>query len=362
MPDDVRDRRLARLRASLPGLALAVVAVVLFLFAVQLLGAATNALSSQLRPILERYVVGPGSAVGVSWLASYGVLNGSVVAAVAVTLFDAALVTESQLFFLVMGSRLGGSGIVVVLGGVDYLQHPRYTLREATGLGLLTFLVTHTVYLPAMVLGAVGVAAFDVDLAGVGGLLGVRVQWFGFFTPIATEITRTVGSTVAFLAAFLLLVASMRLFDKVFAAVDTRWLQTWTRRLLDSKWAAFALGLVVTAVVTSIAFSLGVVVPLYNRGYVERDDLIPYVLGASLGTLSDTLLVGLVLESPVGFATVLLVVVTAGIVTLLVLLVNDRYVAFIDVGYDFVVSSPRTFAAFVAALVVVPLLLILLPI
>ncbi|MFW5903283.1 MAG: sodium:phosphate symporter [Halolamina sp.] len=362
MPDGVRDRRLARLRASLPGLALAVVAVLLFLFAVQLLGAATNALSPQLRPVLERHVVGPGSAVGVSWIASYGVLNGSVVAAIAVTLFDAALVTESQLFFLVIGSRLGGSGIVVFLGGVDYLQHPHYTLREATGLGLLTFLVTHTVYLPAMVLGAVGVAAFDLDLAAIGALLGVRVRWFGFFTPIATEVTRVVGPTLAFVAAFLLLVASMRLFDTVFASVDTRWLQTWSRRLLDSKWAAFALGIVVTAVVTSIAFSLGVVVPLYNRGYVERDDLIPYVLGASLGTLSDTLLVGLVLESPVGFATVLLVVVTAGIVTLLALLVNDRYVAFIDVGYDFVVSSPRTFAAFVAALVVVPLLLVLLPI
>jgi sodium-dependent phosphate cotransporter len=206
------------------------------------------------------------------------------------------------------------------------------------------------------------VAAFDVDLAAVGNLLGVRVQWFGVFTPIATEITSAVGSTVAFLAAFLLLVASMRLFDKVFASVDTRWLQTWSRRLLDSKWAGFALGVVVTAVVTSIAFSLGVVVPLYNRGYVERDDLIPYVLGASLGTLSDTLLVGLVLESPVGFATVLLVVVTAGIVTLLALLANEQYVAFVDSGYEFVVSSPRTFAAFVAALVVVPLLLILLPI
>jgi sodium-dependent phosphate cotransporter len=362
MPDDVRNRRLARLRASLPGVALGVVAVLLFLFAVQLLGAATNALSPQLRPLLERSVVGPGSAVGVSWLASYGVLNGSVVAAVAVTLFDAALVTETQLYFLVVGTRLGGSGIVVVLGGVDYLQHPHYTLREATGLGLLTFLVTHTVYLPAMVLGAVGVAAFDVDLAGIGALLGVRVQWFGVFTPIATQITRRVGSTIAFLAAFLLLVASMRLFDTVFASVDTRWLQTWSRRLLDSKWAGFALGVVVTAVVTSIAFSLGVVVPLYNRGYVERDDLIPYVLGASLGTLSDTLLVGLVLESPVGFATVLLVVVTAGIVTLLALLVGDRYVSVIDGGYDFVVSSPRTFAGFVGALVVVPLLLVLLPI
>jgi len=362
MQDDVRDRRLARLLASLPGVALAVVAVLLFLFAVQLLGAATNALAPELRPVLERYVVGPGSAVGVSWLASIGVLNGSVVAAVAVTLFHAVLVTESQLFFLVVGSRLGGAGIVVVLGGVDYLQHPHYTLREATGLGVLTFLVTHTVYLPAMLLGAVGVAAFDVDLAGVGALLGVRVQWFGFFTPIATAVTSAVGSTVAFLLAFLLLLASMRLFDRVFASVDTRWLQTWSRRLLDWKWAAFTLGVVITAVVTSIAFSLGVVVPLYNRGYVDRDHLIPYVLGASLGTLSDTLLVGLVLESPVGFATVLLVVVTAGLVTLLALLADDRYVAFIDGGYDLVVSSPRTFAVFVALLVVVPLLLVLIPV
>lgn len=54
-------------------------------------------------------------------------------------------------------------------------------------------------------------------------------------------------------------------------------------------------------------------------------------------------------------ATVLLVLLTAATVTLPLLVANDRYVAFVDGGYEFVVSTPRTFAAFVPALVIVPL-------
>lgn len=139
-------------------------------------------------------------------------------------------------------------------------------------------------------------------------------------------------------------------------------METWTQRLLDSPWAAFTLGVVITGIVTSIAFSLGVVVPLFNRGYVERDGLVPYVLGANLGTFSDTLVVALVLDSSVGFVTVLLVLAAAGIVTLLALTVHDRYVGLLDGLYERVVRSPKSFAAFVIALVVVPVLLVLLPI
>ena len=362
MADDVTDSRVARLIAAGPRIFVAIGAVLLFLFAVQLLGAATGVLSPQLRPVFDRLVVGNGSAVGISWLAAYGALNGSVVAAVSLSLFDGGVITGIQLFLMIMGSRLGAAGIVVVLGGVDYLQHRRYTLRRATGLGLLTFLVTHTIYLPATALGTVAIVAFDVDVAGVGGLLDVRVRWFEFFAPIATWITRRIGPTVAFLAAFLLLLVSMRVIDRVMASVDTTWMQTRVHRLLESTWVAFGLGFVVTGVVTSVAFSLGVVVPLYNRRYVDREDLIPYVLGASLGTLSDTLLVALILDSPAGFTTVLLVLGVAGVVTLLALAGLDRYVAFLERTYDRIVASPKAFTAFASALVIVPLLLVLLPI
>jgi sodium-dependent phosphate cotransporter len=104
-----------------------------------------------------------------------------------------------------------------------------------------------------------------------------------------------------------------------------------------------------------------VIVPLYNRGYVERKALVPYVLGANLGTPVDTLLVATVLESPVGVAVVLLVLAVAGATTVVALLAHGRYGRLVLAADDRLAADPRTFVAFVALLVLVPLGLLVVP-
>jgi sodium-dependent phosphate cotransporter len=104
-----------------------------------------------------------------------------------------------------------------------------------------------------------------------------------------------------------------------------------------------------------------VAVPLYNRGYVDRDELLPYVLGANLGTLFDTLVVALVLDSAVGVALVLLLFGTAGLVTVGALLVRDRYGRLVAAVDDRLLVDRRAFVAFVLSLVLVPLLLVAVP-
>jgi sodium-dependent phosphate cotransporter len=112
---------------------------------------------------------------------------------------------------------------------------------------------------------------------------------------------------------------------------------------------------------TSVAFSLGVIVPLYNRGYVEREELIPYVLGANIGTLIDTLVVAVVLESAVGTAVVLELLAIATLLTLGALLVHDTYSRVIVAIDERLLEDRRVFLAFVLFLLVVPLALLLVP-
>ncbi|MDY6775551.1 MAG: hypothetical protein SV253_05665 [Halobacteria archaeon] len=95
-------------------------AVALFVFSVQLLGAATQSLAPVIESILEEVVTGDGSALGLGWIASYLIANGSVVAAVAVSFVSVDLLTPSQAYLMVAGSRLGGAGVVMVIGGVKY--------------------------------------------------------------------------------------------------------------------------------------------------------------------------------------------------------------------------------------------------
>jgi sodium-dependent phosphate cotransporter len=336
-------------------------AIVLFLFSIQLLSAATGTFAPVLGPVLDAVVDGGFPAIGTSWLAAYVALNGSVVAAVALSLYAAELVSAGQLFLMVVGSRLGAAGVVVLIGAIDFLSKRQYSLRESTSLGLLTFLVTHTIYVPAAVLGVVLISVSGVDLVSLGGSVAIRLRWFELFAPAAETVVGRVGGPAALLFAFLLVVSSLRLFDWMVSTVDTSGFHSsffaWLRRPAVS----FALGLVLTGVSTSVAFSLGVVVPLYNRGYVARREVVPYIMGASLGTLTDTLFVALALGSNAGLVTVLLVFGTAGVTTVGALLVYDWYLGFVGAVHDCLLADIRSFLLGVGVLLLVPVLLVFLP-
>jgi sodium-dependent phosphate cotransporter len=333
----------------------------LFLVSVQLLGAATEAAAPFLERLFGRVLVGDATALGLGWLGAYALGNGSVIAALSLSLFTAGLVSASQLFLLIAGSRLGAAAIVVFVGVLDYAQKERYTVQESVRMGVLTFLLTHSIYLPVTLLGylALPVVHDRVVTASVDWSPSIRpLSWTA---PLTDAITTRLGPMPSVLLAVALLFGSLRLFDRLLSRVDTATIRSRFFSHFERTWVSFAIGLFVTGASTSVAFSLGVIVPLYNRGYVERDELVPYVLGANLGTLFDTLVVALVLESAVGVALVLELLGMACLVTVGALLVHDRYSRLVVAVDDRLLVDRRAFVAFALALLLCPLLLVVVP-
>ncbi len=331
--------------------------VFLFLFAIRLLRSSTDALAPFLSRVLQQVVVGDWSALGISWLASYVLANGTIVAALALSLFESNLILPSQLFMMIIGSRLGAAAIVVLIGAFDYVHEEIDTLRESVSLGLLTFLLTHSIYLPVLVLGYVSIPWV---LPSVPERTGVQPKTdVPDVFPILTEgVIESVGAEVAFVIAIGAIFLSMRLFDGILKRIDVQHLRGRYLTRLDDKWVSFGLGLIVTGLTTSVAFSLGVVVPLYNRGHIKRNEIIPYVLGANIGTLVDTLVVAIALDTPIGVMTVVVLLAFGMLVTMLTLLLYPAYTRFIDAMQNELVSTVAYFAGFLLSLLVVPLLLI----
>jgi len=337
-------------------------ALVGFLFAVQLLGAATTAAAPTLRDVFATYVVGDARALGLGWLATYLLTNGSVVAAVSVSLYDAGLTSASQLFMLLAGTRLGGAAVVVLVGALDFLQARSSTFTEAVSLGLLAFVLTHSVFLPATAVGALVLPGLADDLPGLGSAVDLPVEPLSALDPLTVAVVEAVGALPAFALALGLLFASLGLFNAVLGRVDTGWLRHHLFRRFRHRWVAFLLGVFVTGATTSVAFSLGVVVPLYNRGYLERREVVPYVLGANLGTFADTLVVAVVLDAPVAVALVLATVGLGTLFTLAALVAFDAYVGAVETVQDRLLADPRAMLAVVGTLVVVPVALSLVPV
>ena len=343
-------------RPSWPGLLLkvAVFAVALFLFvlAIQLMKEGAKALAPALEgsPLFSNAF----STLGAGWLGAYIVLSGSPIAAVALALYVGGATTELQTFTMLSGSRLGASFIVLLVGFLYAVRNKGRNRSESIGMGVLALSLTALVYVPGMIIGY-GILKWGI-LDGVQWhassdvLSIVDVIW----GPALDLLTRLPGWLLLPLGLGLILL-SFRLLDHVLPQLDGERHGGRRAEMLKRPWPMFALGCIVATVTLSVSVALTVLVPLASRGYINREQSIPYIMGANITTLADTLIAAMVLSNAVAVQIVLAEAIAVSIVSLSLLAFlfgpMKRGILALD---DWVVSSDRHLWLFVAILFVLP--------
>jgi len=347
---------LPRERSRLRRAAFAVGGLVLFVVALELLKKGAAGYGRQLVGVLD--ISTPASALGFGWLLAYIFLSGSPVAAVAVTFFASGAIDALQAFTMITGSRLGASFIVLFVGFVYYLRGHRRA--ASVSIGVLAFLVTAAIYLPALVIGymllsadAVGVlqASADSPLASITDLI---------VDPI-------VGLAAAWLPGWALLLSGVGALLAAFALLDRALPELGAAggpfgRLggpAARPFAVFMVGAAVTAVTLSVSVSLSILVPLVARGAVRRENTLPYIMGANITTFIDTLVAALIAGGPAAFTIVLVEMLSVAALSAAVLLCAYRpFARAILRAETLIVRGNGTLAAFLALILVVPLLLL----
>lgn len=161
-------------------------ALLLFVVAVMLLGSAVSATSPGIQHAVQVAARTDRSSLGTGWLASYLMLGGSPIAALSVAFFASGVIGACSLAMFVVGSRLGACAFVVVLGLAYWLRRGS-SLRASLSLGVLTLLVTLTLYVPAAVMAHVTLPA---ALQAGDDLIGTAV------VPVAASLPDTVSTSV----------------------------------------------------------------------------------------------------------------------------------------------------------------------
>jgi hypothetical protein len=328
---------------------------------IQLMQVSAQALIPTLTALFGSLVEAPHNALGFGWLVTYAVLSGSPIAALALGLFDAlgpdfALST----YFMMMGSRFGASFIVIVIGTIAILRGGGR--EESLSMGVLAFLVTFTIYLPALFLGF-----FLLD--------GNRLPWLVIdtppvvvgiidliFGPLRDAAATLLPPGAVFFLAFLALYAGFSLFDRAFHRQEVEEVEvTALHRALEFPLFSFFLGAGITLLSTSVSLSLGMLVPLYLKGYLRRRDVIPYIIGANITTFVDTLLVAFLFSPPNPAATyiVLISMLSVGAVSVLALLLYRWYSRAILWLFHWTFHSNRALIGFAILMVAVPVALVL---
>ena len=330
------------------------VALFLFVLAIQLMKEGAKALSPTLdnSPLFSNAV----STLGFGWLGAYIVLSGSPIAAVALSLFVGGATTELQTFTMLSGSRLGAAFVVLLVGFLYALRNRGRNRGESIGMGVLALSLTAVVYVPGMLIGYAILKSGLLDgihwSASHDVLSIVDVIW----GPAIDFLTRLPGWTLLPIGLGLILLA-FRLLDNVLPQLDGERHGSDKGSWMKRPWPMFGLGCLVATLTLSVSVALTLLVPLASRGYITRRESIPYIMGANITTLADTLVAAMILGSAVAVQIVLAEAIAVSIVSLfyLALLYGPltRGIMALD---DWVVSSNRRLWLFVAILFVLPAL------
>jgi Na+/phosphate symporter len=152
-----------------------------------------------------------------------------------------------------------------------------------------------------------------------------------------------------------IIVLSFRLLDRVLPQLDGERHGSARIEWLSRPWPMFFLGCIVATLTLSVSVALTLLVPLASRGYLTRREAIPYIMGANITTLADTLIAAMVLSNAVAVQIVLAQAIAVAIVSLALLAFAYRPLVGAVMALDeWLVASNRRLWLFVAGLFVLP--------
>ncbi|HVF52937.1 MAG TPA: hypothetical protein VNC78_04940 [Actinomycetota bacterium] len=341
-----------------------IVALFLFVGALQLMK--TGAKSLDFLQPGGFFVRNPGSTLGLGWIGALFVLSGSPIAATALTLVAAGEqaapgiqhFSEIQGFTMLTGSRLGAAFVVLVTAVIYALRGSEGERMAPLSTAVMALCTTAMIYIPAAFIGFALLRwepfhALELTFPGqFADLIGL------IYDPLLALVENWPPAAV-FLVGLGVLLVSFKVIDSVMPKLDDQVIESSRLSWLRKKWPMFGLGCLVALITMSVSVALTILVPLVAKGYAKREDILPYIIGANITTLGDTMLAAFALHSPAAVRIVLAEVIATSILSLILL---TFFYPQIRRGMwrfqrQMVKSRPRL-AAFTAALFVTPLAII----
>lgn len=334
-----------------------IVSLFLFILAIMLMKEGARGLTFLVRDTFA--VTNPFNSLGFGWLFAYVIMSGSPVAAVSLTFFDAGVVDKLGAFTMITGSRLGASFIVLFLGFI-YVLRGRNRVSSLS-MGLLSLTVTGTTYLIGLGvgLGILQLGLLDSVQLRSGAVLNSVTDMI--FDPITALFVAHLPGWALFVVGLGLIMLSFSLFDRCLPQMSIKESQVGrVSRLVYRPWVMFLMGAGVTLISMSVSISLSILIPLSNRGFVRRENVIPYIMGANITTFVDTLLAAVLLDNPPAFTIVLVEMLSITLVSIVILTMGYHHYERAMLAFvNWVTARKRNLAVFMAIIFVVPIILVL---
>jgi Na+/phosphate symporter len=224
---------------------------------------------------------------------------------------------------------------------------------------VMALCTTAMIYIPAAIIG--------FSLLRWNTFHSMNIHFGGQFSDLIDvvyggilERVETWPAALVFLGGLGVLLVTFKLIDSVMPEMDSEAMSESRLAWLRNKWPMFGLGCLVALVTMSVSVALTVLVPRVAKGYVKREDILPYVMGANITTLGDTMLAAFALNSPAAVRIVLAEVIATSILSMILLaFFYPQIRRGIWRFQRMVVKSKPRLATFTAALFLVPVTIVL---
>lgn len=267
-------------------------ALYFFMFSLTLIKVSSASFSDKFISLTSEDV-GAVNAFGLGWLATLITQSSGAAAATLIAFSLAGFIGPVVLIYMMMGTRIGTS--ITALFVAFLVQAKRRDFRHGFEVGLANLVYA----IPIAI-----IMFFLEFFTGFFSNTGEYFKVFGVPTVSFVElIVRPLINLVSFLPAHLgilfglfILVGSLKYLPKFMIGIwGEKNLKGKINRFLCKRWKSFFLGFGITALLMSTSITITFLIPLVVTRITNLRKVIPYMIGANLGGVSEMILGGLVL-------------------------------------------------------------------
>tara|TARA_Y100000034_G_scaffold75166_1_gene90296 strand:+ start:6398 stop:7474 length:1077 start_codon:yes stop_codon:yes gene_type:complete len=309
----------------------------------------------------------PIKALAFGWFSTAIVQSSGAISTITATFAGNNLINFPTAVYIVIGAALGTTITAIIISLIT-VSAKRKDFRHGFEIGLcyaiysallviIAFLLEYffkffsktSIFLASRISG-------KISLLKIPDLVGVITS------PIINPLFNNSNKIFILILGFAILIFSLRYVGKavigVFGGEENA--RSFIDKHFESKYKAYLIGALLTAILFSSSITIGLLVPLAVTRLIGLRRAIPFILGADLGTFTDVLLAALIIDKIPALAIALVYIMIA-VLGAVIFLPNTKFLfkATKYISKGLIKISRKKALYILIALIVIPLLVIL---
>lgn len=283
--------------------------VYLFIFSIELLKKSSLFLAPNIKNFLAQGIT-PIKAISVGWFATSIVQSSGAVSSLTATFAGNNLIGLQTAVYILIGATLGTAITALIISLIIFTKKRR-DFRHGFEIGLCYsiycfFLMCIVFFLEFFFQFFSKTSFFLASFLNEKTSLLKIPNIIGFITsPVIEPLFNKIQKPFLLILAFVCLLLALRYIGK--SIIDVFGGEHKTKKFInkyfESKYKAYIIGVILTALVFSSIITIGLLVPLAVSRLINLKKAIPFILGANLGTFTDVFLASIIIGKTLALAT-----------------------------------------------------------